>query len=123
MFLQADDSSATYLIQRYEPGKIWINQQCYQNSVIVWPHRFISDWGPTNFSEIKQEHFQVLFDSTPQIVLFGTGTRLVIPPQDLLLPLFEKGIGVELMDSRAACHTYTVLASEKRNVAACILII
>ena len=122
MFLEQDDTQATYLIQRYEPGKIWINQECYQTSVVIWPHQ-MSTWEPREFNEVKTEHFQVLFDSLPQILLLGTGCKLIIPPQNLLLPLFEKGIGVEFMDSRAACHTYTVLASEKRNVAACILII
>lgn len=122
MIIQQDDSSATYQIQRYEPGKIWINQQCYTTSIIVRPHHLLS-WSPMKLSEVAPEHFSSLFENQPQILLLGTGEQLIIPSQNLLLPLFEKGIGVEFMDSRAACHTYAVLAAEERNVAACILII
>jgi len=121
VIIQQDDSSATYQIQRYETGKIWINQQCYTTSVIVRPHS-LSSWHPMKLNEVTSEHFVSLLDMKPQILLLGTGPQLIIPSQELLLPLFEKGIGVEFMDSRAACHTYTVLAAEERNVAACILI-
>ncbi len=122
MFIQQDDSDATYVINRYEPGSIWINQQCYHCSVIVRPHQLIAPWEPNQLSEITVEHFNSLFDPKAEIVIIGTGSKLIVPPQALLRPLYEKGIGVEFMDSRAACHTFTVLAAELRNVAACIIV-
>jgi uncharacterized protein len=122
VIIQQDDSSATYQIQRYEPGSIWINQQCYHSSVIIRPHHLLVPWSPKQIDEIKPEDFNSLFEEIPQIVILGTGSQLIIPAQSILLPLFEKWIGVEFMDSRAACHTYTILAAEERNVAACILL-
>lgn len=121
MIIQQDESTATYLINRYEPGKIWINQTCYTHSVIIRPAH-LTKWRPNQLSEVTNEDFLTLYEEQPKILLIGTGKALIIPSQDLLQPLFEKGMGVEFMDSKAACYTYTILASEQRNVAACILI-
>jgi uncharacterized protein len=122
VIIQQDPSSATYQIQRYEQGKIWINQHCYQSSVIIRPHELIAPWAPHQLSEVTIEDFAPIYANLPQILLIGTGAKLIIPPQALLAPLFAKGIGVEFMDSRAACYTFTLLAAEQRNVVACILI-
>ncbi len=122
VIIQQDESSATYIIQRYAPGKIWINQQCYESSVIIRPHHLLAPWAPSCLQEVTFADFKSLEDDMPQILLLGTGEKLIIPPEALLLPLFKKGIGVEFMDSKAACFTFTALAAENRNVAACILI-
>ncbi|MBS0289873.1 MAG: hypothetical protein JSS07_07570 [Proteobacteria bacterium] len=121
MIIQSDDSTTAYQIKRFEPGRIWINEDCYHNSVIIQPNglQFLK---AQKLSDITNEDFASLIASKIDIVLLGTGAKLIIPPQSLLLPFFEKGIGLEFMDSRAACYTYTVLAGE-RNVAACILIL
>lgn len=123
VIIQPDHTNATYKIEHYEPGKIRINQQDYGCSVIIRPHHFHPFWPPNQFSELLSSHFDLLTEPLPSILLLGTGTKLIIPPQELLLPLFQKGIGVEFMDSKAACFTFTALAAEERDVAACILII
>lgn len=122
MIIQQDDNTATYQIQRYEPGKIWINALCYEQNLIVRPHELLVPWGPKTFADLQDEHFTSLYANKPDIVLLGTGQNLVIPSDDLLQHLWLKGIGVEFMDSRRACFTFTVLAAEERNVAACIFV-
>lgn len=121
MIIQQDENSATFQIKRYEPGKIWINEECYEESVIIRPHQLMV-WKPKKLSEVSLSDFAPLLESPPQILILGTGSQLIIPKQDLLAALFEKGIGVEFMDSRKACFTFTVLAAEQRDVAACILL-
>ncbi len=79
-------------------------------------------WGPKTFPDLEDEHFALLYANKPDIVLLGTGQNLMIPSDALLHHLWVKGIGVEFMDSRRACFTFTVLASEERNVAACIFV-
>ena len=54
-------------------------------------------------------------------MIFGSGARLRFPPAVLLRPLIEAGIGVETMDSAAACRTYNVLLAESRSVIAALL--
>lgn len=122
MSIHQDDSTATYQIKRYEPGKIWINDLCYEQSIIVRPHQLIHPWHPKLFTDLTASDFSALDENKPDIVLLGTGSTLAIPPDEILQDLWLKGIGVEFMDSRRACFTYTVLAAEERNVAACIII-
>lgn len=122
MNIQEEQGSATYHIKRYEPGNIQINEQNYNCSVIIRPHHLLAPWKPSTLAELCIEDFETLLLDPPTIMLLGTGARMIIPPQSLLLPLFEKGIGVEFMDSKAACYTYTILAADERNIAACILI-
>ena len=57
----------------------------------------------------------------PELVLFGSGTRLRFPHPSLVRPLIERRIGVETMDSAAACRTYNVLLGEGRAVIAALL--
>ncbi len=122
MIIQEDDSPLSYRIKSYSPGKIWINDQCYKSSVIIRPQHLLVPWAPTQFNELEEAHFDSLFDPKVELVLLGTGKQLIIPDMAILRKMYEHGIGVEFMDSSAACRTYSMLASE-RNVAACILII
>jgi uncharacterized protein len=122
MNIHKEDSSATYHIKHYEPGKILINEEYHTTSVIVRPHHLLSPWKPTTLAELQLDDFTSILSDPPTILLLGTGAKMLIPAQSLLTPLFEKGIGVEFMDSKAACYTYTILANDERNVAACILI-
>jgi uncharacterized protein len=121
MIIQQDLSDAVYQIHRYEPGKIWINQRLYQESIIIRPTALLFPWPPKKLSDLTFHHFNTLQQNPPHILLLGTGLHLAIPAEALILPWLEKEIGVEFMDSRAACFTYNILASEGRNVAACIL--
>ena len=59
---------------------------------------------------------------SPELVIFGSGARLQFVSPALLRCLIERRIGVETMDTAAACRTYNILLAEGRNVAAAILI-
>ncbi|HPR46050.1 MAG TPA: MTH938/NDUFAF3 family protein, partial [Ottowia sp.] len=53
---------------------------------------------------------------------FGSGTRLRFPRPAWLRPLIEAGIGVETMDTAAACRTWNILTGEGRRVLAALLV-
>jgi uncharacterized protein len=73
-------------------------------------------------SDLTAQDFASIYADPPEILLLGTGSKLIIPPKELIYPLMEQKIGVEFMDSKAACFTYMALACEDRVVAACILV-
>jgi len=54
--------------------------------------------------------------------LIGTGARFQFPEPALLAPLQKAGIGVEVMDTQAACRTYNILLGEGRSVAAALIL-
>lgn len=122
MNIQQDNNTAEFTIQRYQPGEIWVNQQCYQQSILVNHTWFQACWAPQKFSELQLIHFQDILEKRPEIFILGTGAKLHFPPQDWLRPFYEQGIGIEIMDSLRAVYTYAILSSEDRNVAAGILI-
>jgi uncharacterized protein len=55
-------------------------------------------------------------------VLLGTGATFIFPEPALLAPLRKAGIGVEVMDTAAACRTYNILLGEERNVVAALIV-
>lgn len=117
-----EDKHSTYQIQRYEPGCVWINQVTYSASLIIKPHVLITGWRPKQVSDLTLDDFDPIINDKPDVLILGTGETLILPPEPLLQTLYEKGIGIECMNNRAACHTYTALASEHRHVVACLLI-
>ena len=58
----------------------------------------------------------------PELVVFGSGARLRFPQAAWIRPLIEAGIGIETMDTAAACRTYNILAGEGRRVIAALLL-
>jgi uncharacterized protein len=122
MIFNEDQSDAAYQIKSYDSHKIKINDQIYQNSIIITPNTLIPNWRPRSLAELGAQDLQAIIDLQPEIVLLGTGNKFKMPPAKLLQPLYEAGLGVECMDTGAACRTYTALMAEGRNVVAAILI-
>ena len=54
------------------------------------------------------------------VVLMGMGDEIAHAPADLRAAVEGAGIGLEVMNSPAACRTYNVLVGEGRRVAAAL---
>lgn len=122
MQITQDPIHGKFYIKSYTPGQIQINEQLLQQSVILSPTELIENWPPQTFADLKTEHFESIVALKPTIFILGTGTKQQFPNADIL-DLFEKhAIGIEVMDTNAACRTYNVLTSEARNVVAALLI-
>ena len=57
----------------------------------------------------------------PELILVGTGARQIFPAPAFAAQFLRAGIGVEIMDTGAACRTYNVLVAEQRRVVALLL--
>ena len=93
-----------------------------ERSVIIGSRGEMIDWHCARFEDLRDEHFDQLAAYRPELVLFGSGMRLRFPPQAFLRSLMAQRIGVETMDTLAACRTYNILAGEGRHVMAALLI-
>jgi len=120
MKFHLEQGEGTYQIQRVDSFGATINEKVYSHNIIVMPE-YLSDWGVESFEMLEVEHFKRLRALSPELVLLGTGLRIRFPAPELLVPLINEGIGVEVMDTRAACRTYMVLMAEGRGVAAALL--
>ena len=57
----------------------------------------------------------------PQFLLLGTGAKQIFPPADVVKAFSDAGIGLDAMDTGAACRTYNILLAEQRPVTAALL--
>jgi uncharacterized protein len=121
MKLQADRIEGPNAISRHGPGGVIVNGVEYQRSVIVPWQGAVSAWDVAGFEALAQPHFDALAALSPELVIFGSGTRLRFPDPRLLKALMARRIGVETMDTSAACRTYNVLLAEGRAVVAALL--
>lgn len=112
-----------YLVTSYGVGWINVNEQPFHRSLIIMPDQLLADWPPQCCADLEVAHFETLALLKPEMVLLGTGNRQYFPQPRLLQPLVAKGIGVEAMDTAAACRTYNLVMLEGRRVAAALFMI
>ena len=121
MKLHADRLEGPNAIARHGPGGVLVNGTEHRRSVVVPWQGDVLAWPVAQFDALAEEHFATLAALAPELVIFGSGARLRFPRPALLRPLIECGIGVETMDTAAACRTYNVLFGEGRAVVAALL--
>ena len=109
-------------ISAFASGQVTVNGEAITTSIIVTPERIIRDWLPAVFDEMEASHLERFGQLDPEIILIGTGETLRFPPASWTAAYLARGIGVEFMDTAAACRTYNVLLSEDRRVVAALLI-
>jgi uncharacterized protein len=122
MKLHQDIPSGFNRFTGYGEGYVMVNGERFASSLIVMPESPVMAWGVDDFSQLEPDHFSMLLDSSPEIVLLGTGQRQRFPHPKLYRSLIDAGIGVEVMDKDAACRTYNILMGEGRLVAAAIIL-
>ena len=123
MKLQPDKSNSL-TINAYGEGWIEVNGQKFSHSLVVssLPGSQPGVWAVSRFEELTSTDFDRLATSGAELVIFGSGQRLRFPQPAWLQSLIERGIGLETMDTPAACRTYNILASEGRKVAVALLL-
>ena len=123
MKLQPDKSNSL-TINAYGPGWIEVNGQRFTSSLIVSSLAGSAPqvWDASRFEDLNPLDFEVLAQSGAELVLFGSGQRLRFPQAAWFAPLIQRGIGMETMDTPAACRTYNILASEGRKVVVALLL-
>ena len=99
-----------------------VNGTRHSRSLLVMPLELIADWPPSHAQSLTAAHLDAVLALQPEVVLLGTGARLLFPPADVLRPMIEGGIGYEVMDTSAACRTYNILMAEGRRVLAALII-
>ena len=121
MKFQPDRSNAQ-TISGYGPGWIGIDADKITHSVIIGSGGLRQPWPCARFEDLTPEHFAQLAGLETELVIFGSGLRNRFPPPAWLAPLIAQRLGLETMDTQAACRTYNILASEGRNVVAALIL-
>ncbi|MEM7041269.1 MAG: Mth938-like domain-containing protein [Pseudomonadota bacterium] len=110
------------IVESYGEGGFKVSGQRYQASILVLPDRTVA-WPVDDIADLSLPSLQPIMDAEPavELLIIGSGGSFCLPPLTCREVLRSKGIGVEAMDTGAACRTYNVLAGEGRRVAAALI--
>lgn len=116
------DAATGYSITSYGANWVAVNGERHTQSLILGADLAPLPWNCPCFEALEATHFQQLLAHKPEMVVFGSGDRLRFPPPQWLQSLYAQRIGVETMDTQAACRTFNFLAAEGRKVVAALLL-
>ena len=109
-------------ISSYGSGWVGVGTEKIVESVVLSSRGQRFAWVCDRFENLTATHFAQLAEQGPELVIFGSGDRLRFPQPAWLASLYSQRIGIETMDTQAACRTYNILAGEGRHVLLALLI-
>jgi uncharacterized protein len=112
----------TKLFTAHGPGHVMVNGERFDRSIVVLAEEVRNDWAVNGFEGLQETHFDYFLALKPDVLLLGTGATQRFPHPRLYRALTAAGIGLECMDTPAACRTYNILVAEDRKVVAAILL-
>ncbi len=127
------ENSIGNAIHSYSSGEIVIIQNTVHDGVmaanlktintnfIINPTSLISDWTVNNLEDLTEDSITQIVALAPEIVILGVGAQFVLPPISITLLFQKHKMGLEVMDTAAACRTYNFLLNEGRNVTAALI--
>jgi uncharacterized protein len=119
--LHADPQTHLNTVTAYGPGFVEINRIRHAGNIVVAPESPVAAWPVSSFEAIRIEDLTSLLNLRPEVILLGTGSRQRFLHPRLTRPLLDARVGVEMMDTQAACRTYNILMAEGRRVVAAFL--
>lgn len=140
MQVNLDTDIHSYTIRAYEPGAISLTVpyspettppsestertprplgvETVNGSFILSPRHLLREWAPVDIDSLLADHITEIIELKPELILLGTGAQLKFPAHSILAEIHQQRIGVEIMDTAAACRTYNILMAEGRFVVA-----
>ncbi len=115
-------SGVVLLVTGSGPGWIRVNADEYRQNLVLTPELVQPGFAPGGFEALAESDFAGLLALKPEIVLLGTGARQRFPNPRLTRPLIDARVGVEVMDTPAACRTFNILTGEGRRVVAALML-
>lgn len=126
--LQPDLPPSQFSITAHGPGYLTINGSRFTDSVLVTSDAPPQPWSCPDVRRLRAADLQAWRACAPELILLGTGRRQVMPSPQLMASLMQRGplgeppIGLEAMDTAAACRTFNLLAAEGRRVLAALIV-
>ncbi|MHC8441002.1 MAG: Mth938-like domain-containing protein [Candidatus Eutrophobiaceae bacterium] len=108
-------------ISSYAETSFTVRGVTYAHGIIIDFKEQVRPWPVMRLEDMVADDVHGFIGMAPEIILIGTGECLRFPNSDVLLPAREKGVGVEIMDTGAACRCYNLLLEEGRHVCAALM--
>lgn len=122
MFLKQAHFPGSVPIDAYGNGGFRFAEMSHRGSIMALPSGIYA-WHVAEPDELSADVFERVFAESepPQLMLVGTGRRLVPAAFALRMAFRERTIGLEMMDTGAAARTYNVLLAEGRSIGAALI--
>jgi len=117
-----DSQDEGYVITAYSEDGVNINGKAFNQSLIITTTKLDENWDIESISALQPSHMNQVLAFEPELIIIGTGNKLIFPAVDAYSNIIQRGIGVDFMDTRAACRTYNILMSEGRHVVAGLIL-
>jgi uncharacterized protein len=116
------ENSASNKIISYSDDSFTLKTKVIKSNLVISNDQLIENWPVTSYKDLALQHMDTIIEWQPEIVLLGTGTESGFQNYELLSYLASKKIGLEIMNTGAACRSYNLLIDDDRNVAACLFL-
>lgn len=111
-------------IEAYGNGGFRFAGMSHKGSLLCLPSAIIA-WQVAATENLTLDSFKDVFAERDKIgfLLLGTGRKQIFPPLAIRNAFMEMRMGLDPMDTGAACRTYNILLAEGRPVAAALIAI
>lgn len=123
MRFELDANPNALSIAAYAPGWIRIGDRRIESPCVVTSSAVHEDMLPPSIEALAPSHLRAIADLNADIVILGTGERQHLVAHGFVGELAAAGVGLEIMDTGAACRSFNILTAEGRAVAAALFMI
>jgi uncharacterized protein len=99
-----------------------VNDEVYRSAIILSASAVLATPDIRDMEDLVRLDPSRILALDPELVLLGTGARQIFPAASFRAQFLSAGIGVEVMDTGAACRTFNVLVAEQRRVVALLMV-
>jgi uncharacterized protein len=114
------DPVASIAIREVRPGAIKVGAEEYTVDFLITADGDVREQELPEIGALDEQHLLPLLESKPELIVVGTGWSGGFAPRELVFAMARRGIGLETMDTPAACRTFNILVGEGRRLAALI---
>lgn len=100
-------------IQSYQNQTFEINGQLYNHAIILGDE--VCRLPEKNIADLTLAHFQDAIAAQVRLIIMGTGEQVRFLSPQVQVALAQHGVGVECMNTAAACRTLSMLQAEGRR--------
>ncbi len=118
MLLQKEQKNSQLKIRAYQPGEINISGKVYRQPILISPSEINIYDDCSQFSALKIEQLLSHINDETEIIIIGSGEKHLFLASSAIKAINDKGIAIEVMGTRQACHTFQVLNFDNRKVVA-----